>query len=227
MKFSLRIEQSLPSTQTVAVAEARAGAPEGTAILARQQTAGRGRGERAWSSPMGNLSLSLVLRPQAPMRDSPQWALRAAVALAETLLPYAPELRLKWPNDVMLGNAKLAGILAEAEADAEGGIAHLVLGIGANLAHAPELPGRATACLPPPHPAPEDVAEALLGAIAMWHAAPFAAVREAWLARGPSLGAPLTLRDGRKGLFAGMAENGNLLLDVAGRTQAIFAGELD
>jgi len=226
VRFTLHIEESLPSTQTAALEAARAGAAEGFAILARQQSAGRGRGERAWSSPPGNLSLSLVLRPKAPIREAPQWALRAAVALAQALHPHAPTLRLKWPNDVMLGDAKLAGILAEAEADAGGAIAHLVLGIGANLAHAPVVPGRETACLPPPHPAPETVAHTLLDAIGQWHDAPFAAVREAWLARGPGHGTPLALRDGRTGLFAGLAEDGNLLLDRAGGIEAVFAGEL-
>lgn len=226
MTFTLRIEDSLPSTQTVALADARAGAPEGLAILARQQSAGRGRGSRAWSSPPGNLALSVILRPSAPIRDAPQWALRAAVALAEALLPHAPTLRLKWPNDVMLDGAKLAGILAEAEAGPGGAMAHIVLGIGANLAYAPSLPERPTACLPPPAPAPEDVARVLLAAIAHWRDMPFAAVRDAWLALGPAPGTALLLRDGRSGLFAGLAENGNLLLETGGGTETVFAGEL-
>lgn len=226
MKFTLRIEESLPSTQTVALAEAKAGAPEGLVILARQQSAGRGRGARGWSSPPGNLALSLILRPVAPIRDAPQWALRAAVALADALVPYAPALRLKWPNDVMLDEAKLGGILAEAEAGPDGAMAHIVLGIGVNLAYAPSLPERATACLPPPAPAPEDVAERLLAAIARWRDAPFAAVRSGWLALGPALGTPVILRDGRSGLFAGLAENGNLLLKTGAGTETVFAGEL-
>lgn len=226
MKFNLRIEESLPSTQTLAIAEARAGAPEGLAILARQQSAGRGRGARAWSSPPGNLAISVILRPCAPIGEAPQWALRAAVALAEALLPHAPALRLKWPNDLMLGGAKLAGILAEAEAETSGAMAYLVLGIGANLAHAPVLPGRATACLPSPAPAPEAVAESLLAAIGRWYGAPFAAVREAWLAHGPALSTLLTLRDGRAGLFAGLADDGKLLIGTADGVDAIFAGEL-
>jgi BirA family biotin operon repressor/biotin-[acetyl-CoA-carboxylase] ligase len=226
VKFDLRIEESLPSTQTVALAEARAGAPQGFAIMARRQTAGRGRGERGWSTPAGNLAISIVLRPVAQIGEAPQWALRTAVALADALLPYAPALRLKWPNDVMLGDAKLAGILVEAEAEPSGRIAHLVIGIGANLSHAPELADRATACLPEPHPAPEAVADALLNAIACWNTAPFAAVREAWLARGPRLGTQLSLRDGRAGLFAGLAEDGKLLLDTGGTIETVFAGEL-
>ncbi len=226
MRFTLRIEESLPSTQTAAIAEARAGAAEGLAIMARQQSAGRGRGARAWSSPRGNLAISVVLRPAAPIRDAPRWALRAAVALAEALLPHAPTLRLKWPNDVMLGEAKLAGILAEADAAPDGSIAHLVLGIGANLAYAPALPDRPTACLPAPAPAPEAMADALLAAIARWHVAPFHAVRQAWLARGPDLGTLLRFRDGRAGLFAGLAEDGNLLLDTGRGIQTVIAGEL-
>lgn len=213
----IEVFETLPSTQSVARARAAAGAPEGTAILALQQSEGKGRGHRVWSSPPGNLAVSVVLRPKTPLRHAPQYALRAAVALGEALARHAPALRFKWPNDIMLNGAKLAGILAEAEADAHGNIAHLILGIGANLAHAPPLPDRPTACLPPPPPAPEDIARAFIGAL---RPIPFSEIRTAWLARGPALGEILTLRDGTTGAFAGIAEDGALLLSSGRFTAA-------
>ena len=234
--FRLEIHESLPSTSDLLLERARGGEPEGLAILARRQTAGRGTAARRWESPSGNLYLSLLLRPGGPIREAPQWALLAAVALAETLAPLLPDaqaLRLKWPNDALLHGAKLAGILAEASADAEGRVAWLVLGIGVNLAHAPALPDRPTAALPPPAPAPEDVAASLLQAIDRWRAIHaqngLAPVRAAWSALGPAPGAPLTVRQGGSmltGRFAGLGEDGSLLLATDAGLRAIVAGEI-
>jgi BirA family biotin operon repressor/biotin-[acetyl-CoA-carboxylase] ligase len=144
------VEEEVPSTSDLLLRLAAAGEPEGLALLARRQTAGRGRDGRGWTSPAGNLSLSLLLRPDAPARDAPHWALLAAVALAEALAPSLPNpaaLRLKWPNDLLLHGAKLAGVLVESAATRDGRIEWLVVGLGANLAVAPAVPGRATACL--------------------------------------------------------------------------------
>ncbi|HEY4249576.1 MAG TPA: biotin--[acetyl-CoA-carboxylase] ligase [Roseomonas sp.] len=235
--FRLEIHESLASTSDLVLQRAQAGEPEGLAILARRQTAGRGTSGRQWQSLAGNLFLSLLLRPPGSIRDAPQWALLTAVALAETLAPLLHDpagLRLKWPNDLLLDGAKLAGILAEAAADGQGGIAWLVLGIGVNLAHAPALPDRPTASLPPPAPAPEDVAAALLQAIARWrdiHAqAGLAPVRQAWCARGPEPGAPLSVRQGDNGLltgrFAGLGEDGSLLLETGTGLRRVVSGEI-
>ena len=234
--FRLEVHASLPSTSDLLLRRAQAGEPEGLAILARRQTAGRGTAARRWESPEGNLYLSLLLRPAGPIREAPQWALLAAVALAETLVPLLPDpgaLRLKWPNDALLDGAKLAGILAEAAADGQGGIAWLVLGIGVNLAHAPALPDRPTAALPPPAPAPEAFAAALLEAIGRWrdiHARDgLAPIRTAWAGFGPAPGAPLTVRQGEgmlTGRFAGLGEDGSLLLATEAGIRRIIAGEV-
>jgi len=111
--FRLRIHESLPSTQSLVTELAERGEPAGLAILARRQTAGRGRAGRAWQSEAGNLHLSVLLRPTGQAREVAGYALLAAVALHEGALHHAPirTLRLKWPNDLMEGDAKLAGIL--------------------------------------------------------------------------------------------------------------------
>ena len=131
------------STNDVALALAAQGDCEGTIVLADQQTAGRGRLGRAWHSPAGNgLYVSLVLRPA---RVPGLLTLAAGVALAEaveavTALP--PDI--KWPNDLLVGRRKLAGILAET---ASGDVPQVVIGYGINVGRQsfpPDLSGRAT-----------------------------------------------------------------------------------
>lgn len=238
-RFRLRVHEALPSTSDLVAQLAAAGEPEGLAILARRQTAGRGTQGRAWEGRAGNLHLSVLLRPADPIRHAPRWGLLAAVALADAaaeVLPDGTALALKWPNDLMLGGAKAAGILAEASATPAGGIAWLCLGFGVNLAHAPAIPGRATACLADAGiapPAPEAFAERLLAALdrrRLERATDgFAPTRAAWLARGPALGTHLAIRrEGAEtaGSFAGLAEDGSLLLSTGGRVHAIASGEV-
>lgn len=237
--FRLRIHEALPSTSDLVAQLAEAGEPEGLAVLARRQTAGRGTQGRAWEGRAGNLHLSVLLRPTDPLRQAPQWGLLAAVALADAVAPLLPDpaaLALKWPNDLMLNGAKAAGILTEATAGEGGRIAWLCLGIGVNLVHAPEVPGRATACLAGlgvTPPVPEVFAEALLTALErrrMQRALEgFGPIRDAWLARGPALDTHLAIRRGGTdiaGRFAGLAEDGSLLLATGGRVHAVASGEV-
>lgn len=236
--WRLRVEESLPSTSDLLLRLAAAGEPEGLAVLARRQTAGRGREGRAWQSPAGNLYLSVLLRPASPAREAPLWALLAAVALAEALAPALTDpaaLRLKWPNDLLLSGAKLAGVLCESAARPDGRLEWLVMGLGANLAVAPALDGRATACLADhaPPPAPETVAIRVVQAIEAWGArlarGEAAALLEAWMRRGPGPGERLTLRAGggeTSGTYRGLDRDGTLLLEVDGRTRRFATGEL-
>jgi BirA family transcriptional regulator, biotin operon repressor / biotin---[acetyl-CoA-carboxylase] ligase len=231
--WRLEVHATLPSTADLLMRRAEAGEAEGLAILAREQTAGRGRAGRVWASPPGNLYLSVLLRPEGPAREAPQWSLLAGLALAEAAAGSIPEpgaLRLKWPNDLLLHGAKCAGILAESALAPAGGIAWLTLGIGVNLAHAPTLPDRPTAVLAGAGP-PEEFAVRLLARLGHWRAVQraegFAPVRAAWRRFGPGEGEVVTLR-GLAGPahFAGLAEDGSLLLDIDGVRQAIPAGEI-
>lgn len=125
-----RIEyrDSLPSTSDRARALAAEGEPEGTVIIAGEQTRGRGRSERSWHSPPGlGLYMSVLLRPRAPGSEAPFFGLLAAVATAGAL-----EASIKWPNDLLLEGRKVAGILTEARSNQQG-IRDLVIGIGVNL----------------------------------------------------------------------------------------------
>lgn len=231
--WRLQVHESLPSTQTLAIGLAEEGEPGGLALLARRQTQGRGRAGREWQSRPGNLHLSVLLRPEGPAREIAGHALLAAVALHEAAAHHAPgrALRLKWPNDLMEEGAKLAGILAEASLDPAGGIAHLVLGFGVNLAHAPEVEGRAVACLGPIPP--EDFAATLIGRLADWHAIRaregFAPIRAAWEECGPSRGTVLSIRQGDNtvtGSYEGLAEDGGLRLATESGPRIFHAGEV-
>ena len=124
---------SLPSTNTEAARQASLGAPEGLCVVAREQTAGRGRQQRAWASPKdAGLYFSVVLRPQLDGRAWPLVTLAAALAVSDALAEaFALETDIKWPNDLLAGGRKLCGILAETLESARGRAA--VVGIGVNL----------------------------------------------------------------------------------------------
>lgn len=238
--WRLAVHEELASTQDIVLAAAAAGEPAGLAVLARRQSAGRGTQGRAWNSSEGNLHLSLLLRPEGPLRGVPHWSLLAAVALAETLAAHLPEptaLRLKWPNDLLLDGAKCAGILTQAAPDGAGGIGWVVVGMGVNLRHAPHLGDRATTSLAArggavPEPVP--FSWELLGGLDLWRARyaaeGFAPVRRAWMARGPRPGSAVRLRQaGRlvEGRYAGLDGEGRLLLEREEGPLAVSSGEIE
>lgn len=110
------------------------GAPEGTALIAESQSAGKGRLQRTWHSPPGaNIYTSVILRPRFEPDLAPRISLAAGLAVAETLDPYCPgKVSLKWPNDVQIGGKKVCGILTQMKT-ATGVIDFVVVGIGVNV----------------------------------------------------------------------------------------------
>jgi BirA family biotin operon repressor/biotin-[acetyl-CoA-carboxylase] ligase len=130
----LRLE-TIDSTNLEAIRQAKAGAKEGLCIVAREQTAGRGRLDRIWQSPKDvGLYLSLVLRPAIEMNKWPLLSLTSALAVSDALVR-ACSLKpdIKWPNDVCVNDRKLCGILAETIETPTGPAA--IVGIGINLQH--------------------------------------------------------------------------------------------
>jgi BirA family biotin operon repressor/biotin-[acetyl-CoA-carboxylase] ligase len=127
------------------------------------------------------------------------------------------QLMLKWPNDLLLNGAKLAGVLIDSALTAGGTLDWVVIGAGINLAHAPTLPGRPTACLAEHgiHVTPQTMAERLMAALDHWRARDLAAIRTAWLAHAHPIGTPLRVQQGSQvieGEFDGLAANGALQL---------------
>jgi BirA family biotin operon repressor/biotin-[acetyl-CoA-carboxylase] ligase len=208
-------------------------------ILAHRQTAGRGRRGRAWAMPEGNFAATLVM----PVAGGPaQAALRsfiAALALADAFAEVtgaADRFSLKWPNDVLLDGAKVAGILLESLPGDR-----LAIGIGVNLAAAPAAAALEPGALPPVSlaaatgaaPAPEAFLPPLAGAFAFWERAfasyGFAPVRTAWLARAARLGHEITARTGAEtltGRFETIDDSGRLILSTPAARRAIPAAEV-
>jgi len=136
MEFIIHRFESVTSTNDVAARLADEGAPEGTVVVAREQTAGKGRHGRSWSSPAGEgLYLSLVLRPEVPFERVCELAFVTSVAAADAVkLVSGLPARIKWPNDVLLGDRKVCGILIEARRQsAVCGLQSVVVGIGMNV----------------------------------------------------------------------------------------------
>jgi BirA family biotin operon repressor/biotin-[acetyl-CoA-carboxylase] ligase len=130
----IHCEKEITSTNQLAQKMAAEGASEGLVVLAETQTAGRGRMGRRWESPAGvNVYCSILLKPQIPPRQAPQLTFLSAVATAEALKElYGIDARVKWPNDILVGGRKIAGLLNELSAETEQ-IHALVLGIGINV----------------------------------------------------------------------------------------------
>lgn len=226
------------STNDEALLRAAEGASEGTLITAKSQTRGRGRRGRAWHSPEGNLYLSLVLRPGVRSGAGVAIGFAAALAVAEAigdLVPDDSEVELKWPNDVLIGGRKAAGVLVETAAPDSGGA--LVLGVGVNLVSAPsDTPYPATALAPygVRSPAVRDALAAFcrrfLDRYRQWLEEGFAPLRRDWLTRAHGLGAPFAVDiEGRRfdGTFLGIDEAGALCLDLGpGGVKKITAGDV-
>lgn len=231
--------ETIGSTNDEAKRLARDGAPEGTLVWAREQTAGRGRRGRPWSSPRGNLYLSLVLRPSCALDQAAQLGFVAALAVIDAvgeLVPGIAGLACKWPNDVLLDGRKFAGILLESEMGERDSPAFLILGVGVNLVSNPaDARYPATSITGEGHATP--AAEAALAAVARhfaswsqrWRETGFAPVRTAWLARAAALGEPVrvALETGiLHGTFIDIDQHGALLLDAAGERRRISAGDV-
>ncbi|MGH6974690.1 MAG: biotin--[acetyl-CoA-carboxylase] ligase [Stellaceae bacterium] len=236
--FRLAAFDTLASTSDEARRRARDDAPEGTLVTARAQTAGRGRQGRIWVSPPGNLHVSLVLRPDAHIARAAQLGFAAGLAVADATHAFAPKaaITLKWPNDVLLDGRKAAGILLESEGDAAGRVAFVVIGIGVNLAASPadtEFPATSLKTVTSTAPTPEAFLAALAPAFALWYerwrAEGFAALRRVWLERAAGLGQALRARlpgETVEGRFAGLDDDGLLLLDAPGGQRRIAAGDV-
>lgn len=212
-------------------------------FLAQEQTAGRGRRARPWSSPRGNFHATLLMRPT---EAAPLVALRsfaAALALREALAELTgleTALALKWPNDVLLNGGKVAGILLESASFGDG-VAHLAIGVGVNLIAAPDPsvlePGAAkvvTVLGETGHRVtPEGFLDLLAPAYARWEAVfvaqGFAPLRQEWLAHAARLGEVIRARTGtqsREGRFETVDATGALILGMADGAVAIPAAEV-
>jgi BirA family biotin operon repressor/biotin-[acetyl-CoA-carboxylase] ligase len=229
--IDIRTVSSTTSTNADMLALAAQGAGEGLWLRAVEQTAGRGRQGRAWASPPGNLYASTLVRLRAGDPNPATLAMVAAVTLDEVLRAYGATPTIKWPNDMLIGDAKLTGILLERSGEA------IVVGMGVNLAHHPEGLDRAVTSVaaqgvgaPDPGLFLRDLAEAFARWLAVWRTG-LEPVRRRWLERAHPPGTALSVRLPDQppidGLFDGLDADGALRLRLAsGEVQVIHAGDV-
>jgi BirA family biotin operon repressor/biotin-[acetyl-CoA-carboxylase] ligase len=240
--YRLAFHESIDSTNAEALRLADAGEPGGLWIWAAAQHSGRGRAGRSWTSPAGNLHASLLLRPRVPLVTALQLSLLAGIAAYDAVSALAagagakPPLRLKWPNDILLGDAKLGGILLESQTGTERDTLAVVIGTGLNLFRAPGDLGRPVTSLAEAgiDTAPAHALAALAWATAEWlvhwrDGVGFETIRGAWLERAKPLGGPISVRVGSdliSGTFLGIDEMGALRLEIQGGERRITAGDV-
>lgn len=222
---------------------AGAGAGEGTVVTARTQRRGRGRGQRTWLSPPGNLYASILLRLDCTPADGARLTFVAALAAADAVAAELEEparVSCKWPNDVLVGGRKVAGILLESALAPAGRLEWIIVGIGVNVAWHPAdgadllYPATSVRAEGGKTATAETVLTRLIAAFdgwrTVWEADGFAAVRSAWLRRAHGLGRPVAVRlDGStlEGVFADLDPGGAMVLATGGGgRQMVLAGDV-
>lgn len=229
------------STNADAMRLAKSGEALPLWVMAKTQSGGRGRSGRSWVSVEGNLHASLAFSCSAPLPKAPEIALVAGIALhdaVQAVSSLAPEaaLRLKWPNDLMIGTGKAGGILVESTAAPEGQGFLAVAGFGLNIVAAPADLGRAATamCHHASVPGTDDVISALSAAMDRWletwsQGKGFAAIREAWITRAGPMGEAITIntRGGLvRGTYRGLSDSGALLVECGGSLKEFTYGDV-
>jgi BirA family transcriptional regulator, biotin operon repressor / biotin---[acetyl-CoA-carboxylase] ligase len=227
----------IDSTNAEALRRASTGENGPLWIVAKEQSAGRGRRGRAWVSPPGNLYATLLLTDPSPPAAAPQLGFVAGLAVHDAIAAVAPALAsalaLKWPNDLSLAGCKIAGILVEGEGDPVA----VAVGIGVNCRHHPEAtdyPATDLAAAGAEVSAPallEQLAAAMQTRLHQWNrGASFATIRAAWLARAAGIGQTVRVRlAGREtaGCFETIDDTGRLMLRTTAEVvEAIAAGDV-
>jgi BirA family biotin operon repressor/biotin-[acetyl-CoA-carboxylase] ligase len=232
----------IDSTNAEARRRAEGGGTGPVWLAARRQSAGRGRRGRPWSSETGNLFATLLLTTARPPAEAAQASFLAALAVADLLDAFAVPgaVAIKWPNDVTLAGRKASGILLESGAR-PGGDLWLAVGIGVNLAHAPEGTERPATALrdhlrpdvayaPSPETALDVLAPAFAAWAARWETQGFAPVLEAWRSRTGGPVGPCVARlpgETLSGEAEGVAPDGALRLRLGdGTLRLISAGDV-
>jgi BirA family biotin operon repressor/biotin-[acetyl-CoA-carboxylase] ligase len=237
----LFIFDELDSTNEEARRRALRGDTGPAFLLARRQTAGRGRRGRTWTTIEGNLFLTYLGATQRPPAEIALLGFATGLALAEfcETLTAPARVRLKWPNDLFLDGGKAAGVLLES-GGLDDGRSWFAVGVGFNLIAAPADAGQPTAALrdvlPPdtPAPAPETVARDLIVRLGAWAGRfdreGFSGLLAAWTARAQGLGAPARVAIGAQtveGVVRGLTAQGELALELAnGEMRLIAAGDI-
>ncbi|MGI8477839.1 MAG: biotin--[acetyl-CoA-carboxylase] ligase [Thermomicrobiales bacterium] len=238
IRWEIHRRDTVRSTMEEIDALAAAGAPEGTVVAARTQTDGRGRAGRSWVAPPGGgLLCSLLLRPTLAPHEISAWPLLLGLATAEACEEIGgTPCQIKWPNDVMAGGRKLAGVLVTTRS-LGGRISHVTCGVGINLTGSPaDLAAGATSvsALSSRLVSSDEALPLLLARVAIRYAG---FLRDGgrpsldeWVGRAAWIGDVVEIDDGaerRRGTYRGVDADGALLLETAdGTTSRVVAGDL-
>jgi BirA family biotin operon repressor/biotin-[acetyl-CoA-carboxylase] ligase len=237
----LRTLKTVDSTQKVAHQWAREGAPEGAAVIAEEQTAGRGRLGRSWHSPPGSgIWMSLILRPPIPIARAPQLTLMASVGIARALIDMTHlPVRIKWPNDLLIRDKKVCGILTELRGEQDR-VHYAVLGAGINVnidgeAWPPDLKGKVTSLSAEAgrafrrSPLIAAMLKELEAIYEKYLEQGFSAVHKEWERLSGILGRPVKVRNASgevSGIARGLNGDGALLLDTEEGLIPIYSAEI-
>jgi len=235
----IQVHQAIDSTNAELLRQANQGVDGGTVCTAEQQTAGRGRRGRHWVSPFGrNIYLSIVWEYSSGLAALEGLSLAVGVAASRALSNCGVDkVRLKWPNDVLIGDAKLGGILLEMKSKADGAC-QVVVGVGINVAmpvsasasiDQPWIDLRRDAEMPDRNRLLAALLDELLPMLAQYESAGFAAWREEWLALDAYAGQPVMLISGdqrQEGVAHGVDETGALRLKTSSGFELFYGGEV-
>ncbi|MDH4069671.1 MAG: biotin--[acetyl-CoA-carboxylase] ligase [Ignavibacteria bacterium] len=231
--------ETIDSTNTCGRAVAACGAPEGTIVIAEEQTEGKGRQGRSWvANPGENLMFSVLLRPGLPTDQLNLFPFYAAVAVSQGVeRETSLRVECKWPNDLLLGGRKFAGILLQGSVDGSS-IEYLVLGIGINVNQSvfpPELDGKATSLLIEGGRRIDrmrllrTILQSLEDHYAQISRSGLDPLLSEWKERTPMLNKPVSvLREGETitGIMKGVTRQGGMVLAVNGTEQILHAGDV-
>lgn len=233
--WRVQVLGSTPSTQDIVRDLAETGEPEGLAVQALQQSKARGRHGNGWIAPMGNLYISVLLRPTVKIGTAAQMAFVVALALSDAMdevMADGHTKTLKWPNDILIDGRKVSGILLESKIDAQGGAEYLIIGVGVNIFAAPEGAAGLDA-VKRDRLAINTFRDMFLARLKdyyqAWQDKGFAQIRDAWLKQAHGLGQTMKIRlpeISYEGIFRGIDENGVLLAEIDGQIRTFTAGEV-
>lgn len=231
---------TLPSTNDYCIEQAKLGRKLNLAVLTDSQTAPRGSRGREWVEPTGNLALSFLYWPSFSVKDVCWVPFIASLALydaIDALCGTSEDLYIKWPNDLLFKNKKIAGILIESHVEYPDILEWLVLGFGLNICSAPIIEGKELGCLKDfvtgDLPQAVEVSKKIQEYLTYWIECLIQGkalfIRDAWLQRSLPLDTSLIVKQGNysyKGIYKGVDQQGFLLLQTPTALESFSAGEL-
>lgn len=236
MNFKIEVYGTLPSTQDVVMLRGLQDEKEGLVVQSLIQSAGRGRQGNIWVSELGNLYMSILIRPECHANKAGQLSFITSLAILNAIkkvVKAETKVNVKWPNDVLVNNKKVAGLLLESDIDFKGYVHYMAIGIGINILSNPED----AICLSEVknekplaiHPFRDLVLLEFKELYSDWRNNGFSKIKSSWLKHVINLNNEIHVRlanEEKTGVFRGINSHGALLLEVEGQQIEISSGEV-